>query len=675
MANKKKKSGSLNKNQKKLTVEDLKKKNLSVKNKKGTSSAKVSSNKKKSVPRKSATVVKKNPPKKVEIEKKSVEINLPAIENEKVEVNVDVNLDLDNQKEKSLESINLDNQKNVEVKIEVQKEELKDGDISFEKEEKKDDNFVDKLESSDVDKVKKNKFGKIRKDILAVFSDLRKKVKFNSRDNLKKKIKNDKIKTKKANSKKKSSNKQKSVKNKGITFDKNKGKTKKKKSAKSIYSSPSQLEREIKYKKYKGILKGIALLCVVVLVIEFGMFAYMKVFNVGDNSYDALNSIILDNTSLVSVGSSYFKYSQNYEKTDRIEKGRLVRYDKRGKLELEIQYDRGINSTFNSVVATADGYYVVGSSEFSKKQVENHVRDAILVKYSLDGKKLWEKSYSVLSDTRFNKIILVDDGLVVVGQSIYENMEMGNHTTGGGIIVKYDFDGEIVWSSNHGGNKSGNFNDVIRVGDNYYVVGKDSKDTGVLVKFSSNGKYVFHKNYSYTDRLGFSSITTDGKNLYVVGSKKILSEKEQNDEKSIRNTNNTDAIIVKYSLDGEVRKEKLFGGSGHDRYNAVVYFGGYLYLAGSTSSNDSGLRVSSKDGKITAMLIKCDTDLVINRKEVFGGSSDDNMLDLITDGSNVYMVGYSNSKDSNIKTEHDNGSDFISKLIKVDYRFRILMKK
>lgn len=476
-----------------------------------------------------------------------------------------------------------------------------------------------------------------------------------------------------------SSKKIKEDKNKKVTtkVTNNEKKTKAKKNGqhKKVYKSPKEVEKELKLARRKKIISFIVLVCVIILVVELGIFAYLKILKPGTNSYDALNSITLDDTEIIASGSSYFKNSSNYEETNRIEKGRLVKYDKRGKLKFEIQYDRGINSTFASVVACDSGYYVVGSAEFSKNQAEENTRDAILVKYSLDGKKLWEKSYNVLSDTRFNNAILVEDGIVVVGQSIYQNMEMGNHTTGGGIIVKYDFDGNVVWENNHGGNKSGNFNDVVYLDGNYYVVGKDSKDTGVLVKFSSEGKYLFHKNYSYTDNLGFSSIATDGESLYVAGSKKVLTAEEQNDTSSKRNTSNTDALIVKYSLDGNILKEKSFGGSSKERYNSIVYFGSYLYLVGNTSSNDSGMRVSSKNGEITAILVKCDTDLVITRKEVFGGSKDDNMLDLVTDGSNVYMVGYSNSKDSNIITENDNGSDFISKLIKVDYRFRILMKK
>lgn len=694
MASKKKKGSAKSaSNSKRITVDDLKSKNIVLKKKsRSTVSKSGSNNKVKTV--KSVNEIKKNTPKNVIKEAKNVEnISVkkkePNIKNKSLKKNNNVfskNSNIDEVKDTDYKLTNSNNEISSDKKMSKKiTDSFNDGKfLSTDTKDNSIDTFSNKSVLVDENISKNKKLGKERKRLeklklnvnfdkfIDVIKQFNFKLIFNKNSEsksiiskkkvLKNKVsKKDKLKVKK---KKNNVNKKKPA---------SKNKTNKNKTG--IYKSNKDIEIQLRNTKIKKCLSIIAFVCVTILVIEFGVFAYMKVFKPGDNSYDALNSIIFDDTSLVSVGSSYFKHSSNFEETNRIEKGRLVRFDKRGKLELEVQYDRGINSTFTSVALADGGYYVVGSSEFSKEQESNQIRDAILVKYSLEGKKLWEKSYSVLSDTRFNKIIVVEDGLIVVGQSIYQNMEMGNHNTGGGIIVKYDFSGEIVWSNNHGGNKSGNFNDVISLNNEYYVVGKDSKDTGILVKFNSTGKYIFHKNYSYTDYLGFSSITTDGKNLYVAGSKKVLDKVENELKEGNRNTKNTDALIVKYNLDGEKLSEKTFGGSSYERYNAIQYFGGSLYVVGSTSSNDSGLRVSSENGEITAMLIKCDTNLQITRKDIFGGSNDDNMLDLITDGSNVYMVGYSNSNDSNIKTSHDNGSDFISKLIKVDYRFRILMKK
>ena len=73
----------------------------------------------------------------------------------------------------------------------------------------------------------------------------------------------------------------------------------------------------------------------------------------------------------------------------------------------------------------------------------------MIIKYDKDGNIVWEKFYHVVTYTRFNKVIETSDGYVAIGQSIYANMEMGNNTTGGGIIVKYDKDGNEIWHNNH----------------------------------------------------------------------------------------------------------------------------------------------------------------------------------------------------------------------------------
>ena len=74
-------------------------------------------------------------------------------------------------------------------------------------------------------------------------------------------------------------------------------------------------------------------------------------------------------------------------------------------------------------------------------------------------------------------------------------MEIGNHDTGGGIIIKYDYDGNIIWTNNFGGNKSGIFNDIVKVDDGYICVGKDAYNYGMIVKFNLNGKNYYIINF------------------------------------------------------------------------------------------------------------------------------------------------------------------------------------
>ena len=427
-------------------------------------------------------------------------------------------------------------------------------------------------------------------------------------------------------------------------------------------------------KKTKKIFIIVVMTCTIILILEGCYVIYHKIkTDLNTVYYDSLNSLAIDGSDILAVGSSNFRYSQNYNYTNGLEKAKLIKYDKEGNIILEKQYEKGINTTFSSIITVEDGYIVVGSGVFSEEEQKNEGREAMIIKYDKEGNIVWEKFYQVVTNTRFNKVIAVSDGYIAVGQSIYANMEMGNHTTGGGIIVKYDLDGNIVWYNNHGGLKSGNFNDIVEVDDNFYVVGKDGTDCGNIVKFDKNGKYLWHKNYRYTDTLGFSGIAYFDKHLYVVGSKKVLPEETTDDDD--RKTTNTDALLVKYDLNGKVVLEKSFGGSNYERYNSIVNYYDDLYIVGHITSKDAGLKVET-DGKLmTGIIVQYDKNGNMSRKEVLGGSNDDNLTDIITDGASLYISGYSNSEDGNIITRNNNGKDYFGKVIKLDSKFRTLLLK
>lgn len=426
--------------------------------------------------------------------------------------------------------------------------------------------------------------------------------------------------------------------------------------------------------KMKKIYIGIVVFCVLILIIEGIYFLVIRNHIQSRTTYyDSLNSLTLDNTDIVAVGSSNFKNSKFNDYTKGLEKAKLVKYDKFGNIIFEKMYEKGINSTFNAVMEVKDGYVAVGSYEKDENQTKDNLRNALIVKYDKDGKIIWEKDFTSLSNSKFNKVIEVEDGYIVIGQSIFADMEMGNSKDGGGVIVKYDKDGEIVWKSFHGGTKSASFNGITVVDGNFYVVGRDGTDFGNIVKYSSNGEYQWHKNYRYTDTFGLSDIVFSNGKLYAVGSKEIFDHEVTDDDK--RNTTNTDALLIRYNLDGEVEFEKTFGGSSYERYNSIMAYHNNLFAIGSSSSSDSGLKIFTDGEKTAGILVKYDLDGNIERKNVYGGSNHDNLTDIATDNSNLYITAYTNSKDGNIIISKDNGKDYYGRLIKVDSRLRVLFLK
>ena len=256
--------------------------------------------------------------------------------------------------------------------------------------------------------------------------------------------------------------------------------------------------------KTKKLFIIVSIICLLIILGEC-IYLFVRYLDIESKTvhYDSLNSVAIDNSGVVAAGSSNFRYSKYNKYTKGLEKAKLIKYDNNGKVIFEVKYKKGINTTFSSVISVSDGYIVVGSGVIKKKEKLDEAREAIILKYDKDGKLVWEKFYQVITNTRFNKVIETNDGYIAIGQSIYANMELGNHTTGGGIIVKYDKEGNVVWKNNHGGTKSGNFNDIVEVNGSYYVVGKDASDYGNIVKYNSNGEYQWHKNYSFTDGFGF----------------------------------------------------------------------------------------------------------------------------------------------------------------------------
>ncbi len=505
--------------------------------------------------------------------------------------------------------------------------------------------------------IKKDKENKEKKPLFSFFKQ-------------KKTEKNEKSKIKKKSvSKPKTEQKKPKEKKQHFQFLK-KPKSKKVKNKQEQKKNTSELILFIKTNKWLKIIMGI---CVTIIFIE-GIYLLILLIQREFHTvyYDSLNSLILDNQDIVAVGSSNFKYSKENDYTKGLEKGKLIKYDKDGKIIFEKMYKKGINTTFSSIISISDGYIVVGSGEFSEEEQENEGREAFIIKYSKEGEILWEKFYSVLTNTRFNKVIQTQDGnFIAIGQSIYANMELGNHQTGGGIIVKYDAEGNEIWHNNHGGTKSGNFNGIVEVDGNFYVVGKDASDSGNIVKYDANGIYQWHKNYSYTDGLGLSDIVYQDNGLYVVGSKKILSEGTTDDDN--RDTDNTDAVLIKYDLEGNIIFEKTFGGSNFERYNDIFIYKNKLYVVGHTTSEDAGLKTDTNQEYMAGILVCYDLNGNMEKKDALGGSHDDNLTEIYTDGVSIYIAGYSNSKNGNITTAKNNGKDYFGKIIKLDMKFRTLM--
>ena len=388
-------------------------------------------------------------------------------------------------------------------------------------------------------------------------------------------------------------------------------------------------------KKLKKILRLIVVICVLVLILDIGVLIYHKFIKEEEiNYFDSINSYEIINDKIISVGS-------NSNNDKGYEKAKITLYDSNYEKIWETLYNNKYNSNFLSVKHDGDNYVAVGNYEANKKEHEESVRSALIAIFSEDGKLLAEKNFQVLGNSKFTNLLVVDDGYIVIGQSIYENMTLGVSDEGGAVIIKYDKELNEIWKHNYGGSKSGLYNDLIIANNYIYVVGKDSSRLGIISKYNLDGSYISTNTYQITDTLGFTGITTDNNSLFVIGAKKT--SEDQNDY-------DTDSLIVKYDFDLNNVGEKIYTGSGMERYNKIIMdSNSNLVIAGQTgvynkSKSTPELNVFSYNG----LLAKYNTDLDELLVEEYGEDEDDYFTDIKQKGDEYIISGYSSVDNSYI---------------------------
>ena len=400
-------------------------------------------------------------------------------------------------------------------------------------------------------------------------------------------------------------------------------------------------KRELKQDQKKVVkwLKVIIVLCIAIIVIELGYIG-LSYYNRNKSIIytDTLNSFEKVSDGYLVAGNSDFKNSSFNSYQDEYNKAKFAKYNNDFEIEFESAYTKGYGSFFNDVAIYDDGYIAVGGAQYDEQQVEDNATDGLIVLYDKDGKQVDTKTLQIAGDTNFTKVLLVDDGFIVIGQSILQNMVIGNNPNGGALMIKYNFDLEEEWRTNYGGSKSGIFNDAIIDGDYIYLVGKDATRYGMIAKYTLSGEQVFAKTYEYTDTVGFSSIVKVGDNFFVVGSKTFNIDAKDEDKV-------TEGLIVKYDSDGNVLNEVTFSRNNALRFNKIVSDGDDLIVVGHTYKKDEEKSTDTYNYlDYRGVIVKYNSDLEELSKATENGEGIDYFSDVLVmdDG---YLVGGASSSE------------------------------
>ena len=399
-------------------------------------------------------------------------------------------------------------------------------------------------------------------------------------------------------------------------------------------------ELKVEQKRLIKWLRIIIVLCIAIIVIEAGYIGISYYNRTKSVIYtDILNSFKEIDDGYLVVGNSDFKNSEFNSYQKDYNKAKFAKYNSDFEVEFESAYTKGYSSYFSDVIEYSDGFIAVGGAQYDEQQVEDNATDGLIVLYDKNGKQVDTKSVQIAGDTTFNKVLLVDDGFIVVGQSILQNMVIGNDPDGGALIIKYDFNLKEQWKANYGGSKSAIFNDAIIDGDYLYLVGKDATRYGMIAKYTLDGEQVFVKTYEYTDTVGFSSIVKVGDDFFVAGSKTINIDAKDEDKV-------TEGLVLKYNSDGEVLDEVTFSRNNALRFNKIVNDGDDLIVVGHTYKKDEEKSTDTYNYlDYRGIIVKFNTDLerLANNKE--NGSGVDYFSDVIVTDDGYLVGGASSSKE------------------------------
>lgn len=374
-------------------------------------------------------------------------------------------------------------------------------------------------------------------------------------------------------------------------------------------------------------IRYISFFLIIFLIVEIVYVSYSLVYKKEKSLYfDGINAI-------ENYDNYYFAVGSNNNNDKKYEKAKLTKYNSKREKIYEYLYNVGYNSSFFGVCIDKDSIVAVGSYEKSKKEHEDLIRRALIVKYDMDGNVLFEKDFQLLDNSKFTSVKAVDDGYLVTGQSVYKNTRIGNDV-GGAILIKYDLDGNVIWKQTYGNNKSAIFNDLLVVNDAIYTVGTDADHVGILCKYDLDGNYVTYNDYLYIDDLGFSGIISVGDELFVSGAN--------------RNNNTTNAMIVKYDFDCTYIEEKVYANDGSIRYNKLIKDNNDNIIAIGIISSKKEMKdktTTAEQLNYDGIIGKYNTSLQELQVEIYGDERDDYFTDLLLEENGYMILGYSSYED------------------------------
>ncbi|WOX55757.1 SdrD B-like domain-containing protein [Methanoculleus palmolei] len=270
----------------------------------------------------------------------------------------------------------------------------------------------------------------------------------------------------------------------------------------------------------------------------------------------------------------------------------------------------GKGAAARSIAGTGDGNLLFVGSLVSVANETRADTDAWAVKIDPSGNELWNRTYGGPDENvSANAVALTDDGGYVFVGSTSSRKESRSAAR----VVRLNESGSEVWTRTFDGAGNTTANAVALLPGGGIVVVGSTKPSGAgmadvwAVRLNESGSEVWSRTFgSPDDDAALSVIATAAGNLLVAGR---FTERPDN------TTVDTDALLVKLNLDGEILWNWIYGDFGVNESAAAVIEtmdGGYLF------AGDTGFwGVNDTD----AWLVATDAEGAVAWSRTFGGEN------------------------------------------------------
>ena len=340
---------------------------------------------------------------------------------------------------------------------------------------------------------------------------------------------------------------------------------------------------------------------ILIFVFLFLVVAIYFIFfhrNQSPSYIDTINAMDVSTSNIFAVGT-------NNANDKELSKAKFAKYDFNRQKIFEKVYNKGYRSNFNDVLFDEDDVVLVGSYESSKKDHQNSISTAIILKYDTDGNLLFEKEYTILSDTEFFRVFSRDYGYLAIGTA---KNKSGKKVA---VMVKYGNNGAVEWNVTFDKEENVEFQDAIIYNNFIYIVGRADNHMGVLAKYNIDGNLVQYITNNQVDSLGFSSITQVNDSLVVT------TGLQESDSSVV-------PMLIRYNLDLGFINEATYSMQYPARFQKVI-----------TDSNNNlvvfGTAYEKQDGKVIhhSFIGKYRSDLTEVQVVNYYNESDDYFTDVV----------------------------------------------